>query len=199
MTVMKRTLAFGALVMLAAVGLVGCIRLPSIPGQGHPAATVPAGTQTTTPVSTTSTLGPDAVATATPATTGQQPSANAVPSAALHTPKIGSAERKAILDTLRPPVQSTLHQPVVFKCDVFKVELGWAFVRGTPVRPDGGKIDYRKTKYKAALDEGFFDDGFAALLRFKSGSWHITKWEIGATDVAWEPWADDYGAPRAIF
>ena len=82
---------------------------------------------------------------------------------------------------------------------MFNVGFGWAFVRGTPVRPDGGKIDYRKTKYKTALDEGFFDDGFAALMHFKGGAWYVTKWEIGATDVAWEPWAHDYGVPRPIF
>jgi hypothetical protein len=199
MTVMRRTLAL-ALLLVLTFGVAGCVHLTVVPSeQGPPATTAPQASDTTIPVSSPPTPTPAAASSLTPAAPQTQPAAPVAPSAALHTPKTGSAERKAILDTLRPAVQAMLHQPVAFKCDVFEVESGWAFVRGTPVRPDGGKIDYNKTKYKAALADGFFDNNFAALLHFKGGAWHVATWEVGATDVAWEPWAHDYEAPRAIF
>ena len=197
---MKRAFAVGSL-LLSVVMLAGCVRIPAgvTDGQGSAHTTAPTTGESTASVSMTSTGGPTTTATVKPVAPQDQPQGVAAPSHVLHGPKVGSPERKAILDALRPPIEATLHQPVVFKCDHFMVESGWAFVRGTPIRPDGRKIDYGKTKYQAAIADGFFDDGFAALLHYREGAWHVTKWEIGATDVAWEPWADDYGAPRTIF
>lgn len=120
------------------------------------------------------------------------------PKAALHHPGYSDPERKAILDALRVPVQRELKQKVVFKVDRIAVQDGWAFVYGQPLRPDGGEIDYSRTKYQQAIDEGFFDDNYSALLRYRGG-WRVVTYDIGATDVVWEPWADSYGAPKAIF
>jgi hypothetical protein len=116
-----------------------------------------------------------------------------------HTPPPGSAERKAILDTLRAPVEKELDQKVVFKIDHFAVLGEWAFVRGVPQRPDGTAVDYSRSRYQEAIDEGVFDDWFCALLRKRGGEWNVVTYSIGATDVAWEPWSEEHGAPRAIF
>lgn len=116
-----------------------------------------------------------------------------------HTPAPGSAERKAILDALRKPVERNLGQDVLFKIDHFKVSGEWAFVRGVPQQPGGQPIDYSRTEYREAIEAGAFDDGFCALLERRAGKWTVVTYVIGATDVAWDGWWDEYGAPKAIF
>lgn len=116
-----------------------------------------------------------------------------------YTPKPGDSLRKAILDTLRVPVEKELNQKVVFKIDRLNVSGNWAFVRGVPQRPDGGAVDYRGTPYADAIEAGVFDDWFCALLRRQRGSWHVVTYAIGATDVVWEGWDDEFGAPNTIF
>ena len=115
------------------------------------------------------------------------------------TPAKGSAERKGILDALRVPVQRELNTKVQFKIDSIKTQSGWAFIRGVPQQTSGAKIDYSKTKYAEQVRQGMFDDWIGALLRKKNGKWTVVTYVIGATDVAYEPWPKQYGAPRAIF
>jgi hypothetical protein len=115
------------------------------------------------------------------------------------TPAAGSPERKAIADALRAPVERELKQKVIFKIDSLKLKDGWAFLRGVPQRPDGGKVDYSSTPYGEAINEGVFDDGIVALLRKRAGKWQVVKYVIGATDVPYVTWDKDYKAPPAIF
>jgi hypothetical protein len=117
----------------------------------------------------------------------------------LYTPAMGTPERKAIMDALRPPVEKELHSAVIFKVDRLNVLAGWAFLIGVPQRPDGGMIDYRKTIHREAYDFGAFDDRITALLHSKDGVWRVVKYNIGATDVVWEDWPQKYGAPPQIF
>jgi hypothetical protein len=116
-----------------------------------------------------------------------------------HTPAPGSAERKAIADALRVPVEKELRQKVVFKLDHLKVSGEWAFLRGVPQRPGGGKVDYSATPYRQRIDDGVFDDWICALLRRKAGKWQPVKYVIGATDVVYEGWDEEYKAPSSIF
>ncbi|HEX8686792.1 MAG TPA: hypothetical protein VF736_21215 [Pyrinomonadaceae bacterium] len=118
---------------------------------------------------------------------------------ATYTPAPGSAERKAITDALRAPVERELRQKVVFKVDGLKVQGGWAFLRGVPQTPDGGRLDYKATSYRQQVEEGVFDDGVVALLRKQAGRWRVVKYVIGATDVPYVTWDKDYKAPSAIF
>src|SRR5687767_6776918 len=90
---------------------------------------------------------------------------------AIYTPAAGSSERKAIMDSLRVPVERELKQRVVFKVDHLKVQSGWAFVRGVSKQPGGKAIDYRDTPYREAIEQGVFDDWFCALLRRQEGKW----------------------------
>jgi hypothetical protein len=122
-----------------------------------------------------------------------------VSATAKHTPKAGSAERKAILDALRPPVEKELGPPVVFVVDVLNVDGTWAFVRGVPQRPAGEAIDYSRTAYREQYETGAFDDWFCALLERRGDGWHVVTYAIGATDVAWEPWAEEHSAPPELF
>ncbi len=117
----------------------------------------------------------------------------------VYTPEKGSAERKAILDTLRVPIEKKLKQSVVFKIDHFNVQNGWAFILATPQKPDGGAPDYRGTVYQSAVDAGAFDNGVVALLHNVNGKWKLVNYVLGATDVPYIDWDKTYHAPRAIF
>jgi hypothetical protein len=116
-----------------------------------------------------------------------------------YTPRPGDAERQAILDALRAPVERQLRQKVIFRVDHLKVQDGWAFVRGAPQRPGGGAIDYSGTPYQTAVEEGAFDDGIVALLRRRQGKWRVVQYVVGATDVPYVDWDKRFRAPSAVF
>ncbi len=116
-----------------------------------------------------------------------------------YTPEKGSAERKAILDAIRIPVERELKQKVVFVADHFRVQGTWAFVSGTPQSANGGQPDYSITPYAEAVDSGAFDNNFFALMRKTGGKWKIVTRAIGCTDVCFADWWSRYKAPKAIF
>ena len=116
-----------------------------------------------------------------------------------YTPAPQTAERKAIVDALRVPVQAKLKKSVVFKVDHLKVQDGWAFLRGVPQRPDGKPMDYSDTPYRNQIGLGAFDDGISALLKKEGGKWVVVTYNIGATDVVYLDWPEKYKAPPAIF
>ena len=122
-----------------------------------------------------------------------------VKTAGLHTPEKDSAERKAILDALRPAVEKELEQKVVFVIGHLAVKDGFAFLTGRPTQPSGQKIDYRKTRYRQDLEEGVFDDNLSALLRDEGAGWKVVTYAMGSTDVPWVGWAEKYSAPKEIF
>ena len=115
------------------------------------------------------------------------------------TPAPGSAERRGLADALRAPVEKELKQKVVFKIDHLTASGDWAFLRGVPQRPDGGRVDYSTTAYQQRIEDGVFDDWICALLRRRAGKWQVVKYVIGATDVVYEGWDEKYKAPSAIF
>lgn len=114
-------------------------------------------------------------------------------------PKQGSAERKAILDAMRVPIEKDLKQKVKFQVDHLRVLGKWAFMSGKTLTPAGNKIDYRKTKYREALEAGAFDDWACALLKKEGSKWKIVRFAIGATDVVWDGWYQEFKAPKSIF
>lgn len=116
----------------------------------------------------------------------------------IRTPAAGTPERKAIMDALRVPVQADLHQAVVFKVTDLRVSDEWAFLNGEPVRSDGSRVDYRKTRYQERISMGFFDYGISALLRKRQGQWQVVTYSIGHTDVIYGNWDEQYGVPRAL-
>ncbi len=114
------------------------------------------------------------------------------------TPK-PNTDRRAILEALRDPVEKDLKQKVIFKVNHLKVHDNWAFLTGQSLTPGGKKIDYRKTKYKDAVNSDAFDDWICALLQKKGKTWRVVQFAIGATDVVWDGWHLKYKAPKAIF
>jgi hypothetical protein len=115
------------------------------------------------------------------------------------TPAPGSAERTAILEAVRAEIAADLPRPVVFRVHRLGVAGGWAFLAATPQQPDGRPYDYRGTRYQAEIDDGLFDDNLFALLQRAHGRWRVRARIIGATDVPFEDWSEEYGAPAAIF
>lgn len=115
------------------------------------------------------------------------------------TPRAGSPARAEILDAVRTDVAADLPRPVVFRVHGLSVADGWAFLRATPQQPDGRAYDYRGTRYQSFIDDGVFDDNLVALLERGQGRWHVRALVIGATDVIYEGWSREYGAPAAIF
>lgn len=119
------------------------------------------------------------------ATGGGDPRSPAVP---------GSAQRRAILDALRPAVEARLGPNVEFVVDRISVAPGWALVYANPQRRGGAPIDGR-----AIFGDGFeMMDGLTvtAILRFQGGRWTLVDHAIGATDV----WYCDgrTGAPSSL-
>jgi hypothetical protein len=91
-----------------------------------------------------------------------------------------------------------MNQPVVFVIDTIKVENGFAFVLGQMVQPSGAPLDYSKTPYLDAQQAGGFSDSASGLLHWSGGSWDLLTYSVGATDVFWLDWPQQYGAPQAI-
>ena len=100
-------------------------------------------------------------------------------------------ERKAVLDALRPAVETKLGPNVEFVVQVIRVEDGWAFVMADPQRKGGKAIDGRRI-----FGEDFDNmDGLRvdAVLQLRNGRWEVVDYGIGATDV----WYCDVG-PRTL-
>lgn len=111
----------------------------------------------------------------------------------------GTAERKAVMDALRGPVQSELNVPVQFVVNKLNVSGDFVFLIGVPQQKDGKPVDYTKTKYKEQFNSGAFDDGICALLKRSGSSWKILSYEIGSTDVPYTCWWKEFKAPKEIF
>jgi hypothetical protein len=116
-----------------------------------------------------------------------------------YTPRIGSPERRAVMNGLRPTVVRELRQRVIFRVQHLRVSGNHAFLMARPLQPGGRAIDYRRTRYAADWKAGMFEDQVVALLTRARGGWRVVKYDIGATDVVFLGWWKTYGAPRSIF
>lgn len=115
------------------------------------------------------------------------------------TPEPNSPERKAIMNTLRVPLEKELKQRVVFRIRRLKVQNGWAFLEGVPHQPDGKPVNHRNTRHQTAIEAGAFDDGILALLRKEEGAWRVVVYDIGSTDYPAPSCQQKYKAPPGIF
>src|SRR5687768_10687331 len=78
----------------------------------------------------------------------------------VYTPEKGSAERKAILDALRVPVEKELKQKVQFSIGHFNVSGTWAFLSGEPQDASGNRPNYEGTEFQEAIEADMFDNNF---------------------------------------
>jgi hypothetical protein len=76
----------------------------------------------------------------------------------------------------------------------------WAFADVAPRTPAGKPIDFRKTRHAERLRLGMLDDDTVfALLRRNGRRWKVVTFAVGPTDVAWDGWDEDFGAPKSLF
>jgi len=116
-----------------------------------------------------------------------------------YTPAAGSAERKAIMDSMRTPVMKALGQRVVFVVKQLKVCGNWAFLEAEPQQPDSRPVDWTIGTYADAVADDTCGGYVHALLVRKDGRWRVRTLVICATDVPYVGWADEFGAPAALF
>lgn len=117
--------------------------------------------------------------------------------AEIHEPAKGSAERKAILDAIRPAIEAQMRGPVEFRINVMPSDGEWAFVGANPQRPGGGEINPETTAFAGQSDTM---DGLAtyALVRFADGRWTHIDDVVGPTDIAYMSWFEQYRVPKAV-
>jgi hypothetical protein len=112
----------------------------------------------------------------------------ALPVSAWETPARGSADRKGLMDALRPKVEEALGAPVEFMIEDARVSGDVAFVMVSPQRPGGKAIDLSATPmaqrgdyYPDMMDGGNID----ALLQKSGKTWVAMEFTIGATEAWW--------------
>lgn len=125
------------------------------------------------------------------------------PAAASVAPRDSSAARDTTaasdpLIVLREAVSRELGQPVTLEIDKRREDERWTFVTAAARTPDGQPIDYRRTKFADAVQDGVFDDWLCALLQRDGAGWTVVALEIGATDVSYVDWPERFGVPRAL-
>lgn len=116
-----------------------------------------------------------------------------------YTPARGSAERQAVMDAFRETFRRETGKPAIFEVAFLRVQRGWAFAEVVPRQPGGAAFDWRGTPLEEAWREGMMDPSSFALLRRRDGRWSVVRFAIGPTDVAWDGWGRETGAPRGIF
>lgn len=112
---------------------------------------------------------------------------------------VSGAERVAILDTARQPVVRQLGKPVKFLVRTLNRDGDWAFLVATMQDDRGRPITYAGTPLASAEAEGMISKDYVALLQRSGERWRVVNQAVGPTDVAWESWAERYGAPAALF
>lgn len=112
------------------------------------------------------------------------------------TPAAGSAERRAILDALRPSVDRVVGASVIFADVHVAVEDGWAYVRAMPYKLERAYGDtFRVLATRAAPDPYVY-----GLLRYER-SWKVVETVTGGAAGAtpYTAWAARYRVPGRLF
>lgn len=115
------------------------------------------------------------------------------------TPATTSAEAQAILKPALADLVGALGKPARLEVEGLRVSGEWAFLYAAIQTPGGQPIDYKGTPFADAAEAGVLSKSYAALLRGHAAEWKLVKSALGPTDVAWQPWAEEFGAPAAIF
>jgi hypothetical protein len=104
-----------------------------------------------------------------------------------------------VLEVLRKPIEKELGLPIQFAVGEFKKVQNFAFVIAGPVQKNGDPIDYAKTPFKSAVENGVFDPGIFALLKLENKTWKVVTYTQGATDVPYVCWWKEFNAPKELF
>lgn len=108
-------------------------------------------------------------------------------------------DRRLLLDAARKPAETVLARKVWLKEKSVRTSGDWAFVLAELQGADGRPIDYHGTPKAQQAEAGFLSKDYVALLRRQDGKWRVVKDAIGPTDVVWEGWSQEFGAPADLF
>ncbi len=121
----------------------------------------------------------------------------------MYTPKVGSAERKMILDIVRVPSQKELGQSIEFTPTTFNIAGNTCFILANIQQANGQAIDVKKINQKdLIMGEGkaaFFENNIQVVLKKSKGKWTIVRRVLGCTDVCWSDWYVDLKLPKTLF
>ena len=93
----------------------------------------------------------------------------------------GTAQRQALLDAVRPPVEAELGLRIVFVVECIQVSNGWSLVAGTPIQRNGREIPRRNRP----RDDDFGGLSTTAVLNFRGGRWVLVDHVIGLCQPSW--------------
>lgn len=130
-----------------------------------------------------------------------QPASDSTPAATTEATATADAQSEALLAVITPAITTELGVPVSLEASQVRVMNEWAWVVATPRQPNGAPIDWAATTRASAYENGVMDESGAtyALLKQEAGVWRIVAHTIAPTDVAWESWPTEFGAPRELF
>ncbi len=109
------------------------------------------------------------------------------PAQAWETPARGSADRRGLMEAMRPHAEALFGAPVEFVIQEARVDGTVALVMLQPQRPGGGAIDVARTPFgiTESYDPDFMDGiRMDAFLQKSGGTWVMMDMAVGATD-AW--------------
>jgi len=98
-----------------------------------------------------------------------------------------SALRTELFDLARPAVEEQAGRPVKFHGSLKKLD-DWAFFKGEIVDTKGRPILLHEVGSAEAC----------ILWKRSKGGWKVLRAFAGITDVAWEPWPEEFGAPPEL-
>lgn len=116
-----------------------------------------------------------------------------------YSPERNTPMRESIMDAAREPIEGAIGPPVIFEVEHVRTNGQWAFLHAVPKRPDGRNIDYSGTIYQEAIDADAFGGTAAILLKRQGDDWAVVTWGLGFSDVIWDSWDEEFGAPEALW
>lgn len=100
-----------------------------------------------------------------------------------------------------PTISADIGVPVTLHPRVSRTDGDWGWIVAQPWTPEGAAIDWSQTLHASRAENGVMDSSGAVyvLLKRENGAWRVINHAVAPTDVAWEGWAQQYGAPDALF
>ena len=112
----------------------------------------------------------------------------------VRSPAPGSAERKLLLDLVRPHVERDFGTPIEFVVRGLNISGDFAVALLDAQRPGGGRIDIDRTplanqRRRAGAEDHMVDCCHTeAVLQKVRGRWRVLEAVAGSTDVWYEDW-----------
>ena len=113
----------------------------------------------------------------------------------------GNSETTSAIEVVQAAIAKELEMEVSLKIETFRQNDQWAFLSGLPLTLEGKPIDYSQTRFSVDVREGYFDDGFLALMKRKTQNvddWTLVILSLGATDAPFVDWPERFGVPREL-